>query len=100
MQKILSLTILLNGLCIICEYFVKPFFMYFEKIFVCGFVVLCLCCFCFVLSAFACMLCIFMTYSTSYCCHYKLKDPWNVCVCITMCKEFYGTQKHFGGGGL
>jgi len=28
------------------------------------------------------MLCIFMTYSTSYCCHYKLKDPWNVCVCV------------------
>jgi hypothetical protein len=38
---------------------------------------LCLCYFCFVLSAFICIFCIFMTYSTSYCCHYKLKDPWN-----------------------
>jgi hypothetical protein len=26
------------------------------------------------------MFCIFMTYSTPYCCHYKLMDPWNVCV--------------------
>jgi hypothetical protein len=38
----------------------------------------CVCVFlCFVLSAFICMLCIFMTYFTSYCCHYKLRDPRN-----------------------
>jgi hypothetical protein len=30
-------------------------------------------CVVFVLSAFICMLCIFMIYSTSYYCHYKLK---------------------------
>jgi len=32
------------------------FLQYSEKVFVCAFVVLCLCCFCFVLSAFICML--------------------------------------------
>jgi hypothetical protein len=37
----------------------------------------CLCCFCFVVAAFICMFCIFMTYSTSYCCH-KLKYSWNL----------------------
>jgi hypothetical protein len=39
---------------------------------------------CFVVAAFICMFCIFMTYSTSCCCHYGLIDPWNVCmyVCI------------------
>jgi hypothetical protein len=37
-----------------------------------------LCCFSFVVAAFICMYCIFMTYSTSCCCHYKLMDPWNV----------------------
>jgi hypothetical protein len=72
-----------------CILYVKLYFVlylqYFEKVFVCGFVILCLCCFCFVLSAFLCMLCIFMNYSTSYCCHYKLKDPWNVCVYICVC---------------
>jgi hypothetical protein len=41
-------------------------------------IVLFLCCFCLVVDAFICMFCIFMTYSTSCCCHYKLKDPWNV----------------------
>jgi hypothetical protein len=40
------------------------------------------CCSCLILSAFICTLCIFTTYSASYCCHYKLKDPWNVCVCV------------------
>jgi len=50
---------------------------------VCGFVVLVLCFFfCFVVVAFICMFCIFMTYSISYCCHYKLMDPWNMCVCV------------------
>jgi hypothetical protein len=28
------------------------------------------------------MFCIFMTYSTSYCWHYKLMDPWNIYVCV------------------
>jgi hypothetical protein len=40
--------------------------------------------FCFVLSAFICMLCIFMTYSTSYFCHYKLRDLWNICMYVCM----------------
>jgi hypothetical protein len=52
---------------------------YFEKVFVCGFIILRLHFFCFV-APFVCILCIFMTYSTSYCCHYKLKDPWNICI--------------------
>jgi hypothetical protein len=30
-----------------------------------------LCCFCSVVAAFICMFCFFMTYSTSYCCHYE-----------------------------
>jgi hypothetical protein len=39
------------------------------------FVVLFLFCFCFVVAiAFICIFCIFMPYSTSYCCHYKLTD--------------------------
>jgi hypothetical protein len=54
--------------------YVKLFFVlsskYFEKVFVCGFVILFLCCFCFVVAAFICMFCIFMTYSTI--CTYKL----------------------------
>jgi hypothetical protein len=25
------------------------------------------------------LFCVFVTYSTSYCCYYKLMDPWNVC---------------------
>jgi hypothetical protein len=34
-----------------------------------------------------CLFYVFMTYSTSCCCHYKLKDPWNVCmyVCMYVC---------------
>jgi hypothetical protein len=47
----------------------------------------CLYCFCFVVAAFICMFCIFMTYSTFCCCHYKLKDPWNVCMYVCMCLE-------------
>jgi len=31
-----------------------------------------------VVAAFICMFFIFMTYSTSYCCYYKLLYPWNV----------------------
>jgi hypothetical protein len=30
-----------------------------------------LCCACFVTAAYICIFCIFITYSTSYCCHYK-----------------------------
>jgi hypothetical protein len=41
-------------------------------------------CFCFVVAAFICMFCIFMTCSTYYCCHYKLMDPLYVCVCVCM----------------
>jgi ABC-type transport system involved in multi-copper enzyme maturation permease subunit len=70
----------------LCILYVKLFFVlsfqYFEKAFVRGFVVLFLCCFCFVVAAFICMFCSFMTYSTSYCCHYELKDPRCVCVCV------------------
>jgi len=55
---------------------------YFENVFVCGFIILFLCC-CFVAAAFICMFRIFMTYSTSYCCYYELTDPWNVvCACF------------------
>jgi len=32
------------------------------------------------LAAFICKFGINMTCSTSYCCHYKLKDRWNVCL--------------------
>jgi hypothetical protein len=70
----------LYNMCILCD---KLFFwssQYFENVFVYGFDTLFLCCFCFVVAAFICMFCIFMTYSTSYCCCYKLIDPWNVCV--------------------
>jgi hypothetical protein len=55
---------------------------------------LCLCCFCFVVAAFICMFCIFMTYSTSCCGHYKLMDPWAVCTYV--CKlavEWSGVPK-------
>jgi hypothetical protein len=33
------------------------------------------------------MFCNFKNYSISYCCHYKLMDPWNVCmyVCMYVC---------------
>jgi hypothetical protein len=34
-------------------------------------------CCCFVVAAFICIFCIFMTYSTYYCCHYNLMDQWN-----------------------
>jgi hypothetical protein len=47
----------------------------------------------FAVAAFMWMFCILMTYPTSYCCHYKLMDPWNacmhvhacVCVCVCVC---------------
>jgi hypothetical protein len=45
--------------------------------------------FSFIVAAFICMFCICMIYSTSYCCHYKLMDPWNVCmyarICVCVC---------------
>jgi hypothetical protein len=70
---------LLYGPCIICVYFVKFFFglsaQYFEKIFVCGFIILFLCCSRSVVAAFSCMFCIFMTCSTYCCCRYKLTGP-------------------------
>jgi hypothetical protein len=66
----------LHNMCMLC---VRRFYI------IC--VALCLCYFSFVLSAFICVLCTFMTYSTSYCCHYKLTDPWNVCMCLLQKKE-------------
>jgi hypothetical protein len=53
---------------------------YFEKVCVCDFVVLYLCCFCSVVAAFICM-----TYFTTYCCHYKLTDLWTVCMYVCVC---------------
>jgi len=66
-----------------CILYVKLFFVlsvqYFEKVFVCGFIVLFLFCCCCIY-----LFCIFVIYSISYCCHYKLMDPWDVCmfVCV------------------
>jgi len=60
------------------------YLQYSEKVFVCAFFVLFLCCFGLLLSAFLCMLCIFMTYSTSYRCHYKLMDPLYVRMYVCM----------------
>jgi len=84
MQKFFSYC-LLYGPCIICIYLCQTCFVlslqYFEKVFVCSFVISLVCFFCFVVAAFICM-----AYSTPCCCHYKLKDPWNiyiyVCVCV------------------
>jgi hypothetical protein len=77
---------LLYGPCIIYVYFV------FNSFFVCyvysilkkylSVVLFCLCC--FVVAAFICLFCIFMTYSTSCCCYYKLMDPWNVRAYVCM----------------
>jgi hypothetical protein len=53
-----------------------------------------LCCFYFVVAAFICMVCIFMTYSTSYWFHYKLTDPWNVCVYVCVCMCVCVTEHH------
>jgi hypothetical protein len=41
-----------------------------------------LCCFCFVVAPFISVFCFFMTYSASCCCHYKLTDPRNMCMCV------------------
>jgi len=43
----------------------------------------CFCVVCFVVAAFICMFCNFMTHSTSYYCHYKPMDPW--CACVHAC---------------
>jgi len=74
--------------------FFALFLQYFGKVFLCGFIALCLHCFCFILSAFICMLCTFKTYSTSYCCHYKLKDPWYLCMYIYMYLNTFNTICH------
>jgi len=73
-----------------CILYVKLFLYYLYstlKKSICGFTVLFLCCYCFV-AGFIYMFYIFMTYSTSFCCHYKLIDPWNMCVracaCVTL----------------
>jgi len=62
----------LHNMCIL---YIKLFLLYC--------VVLCLGHFCFVLSAFICMLCIFMTYSTYHHCHYRLMNPWNLFTYLT-----------------
>jgi hypothetical protein len=50
---------------------------------VCHIVLYCVCVdFVLFFYAFICMLYSFTTYSTSYCFHYKLKDPWNVCMYV------------------
>jgi len=72
--------------CNLYETFFVLYLQYFGKVFD---VVSSYCLCCFVLSAFICMLCIFMTYSTSYCCHYKLKDPWNVCMYVCICTYIF-----------
>jgi len=59
---------------------------YFGKVLACGFVILFLCCFYFVLAVFICMFCIFMTYFKPCCCHYKLTDPWYVCMYVVFLK--------------
>jgi hypothetical protein len=52
-----------------CILYIKLFLCYLynilkkKKVFDSGFVLLFLCCFCFVFAAFICMFCIFMTYS-------------------------------------
>jgi hypothetical protein len=54
-----------SGPCIICVYFMSSFFVsstqYFEKVFVCGFIILFLLCLSFVVAAFICIFFIFMT---------------------------------------
>jgi hypothetical protein len=52
----------------------------------------------FVVAAFIYMY--FRTYSTSYCCHYKLMDPLNVCIAPTFhdqsaISDLYYTFGHF-----
>jgi len=49
-----------------------------------GFIILFMCCY-FVVAAIIYIFCIFMTYSTSYCCYYKLIDSWNVCARMCVC---------------
>jgi hypothetical protein len=62
---------------------------YFEKVFVCGFVVLLLFFVVVVVvaaAAFICMFYIFMTYFTSYCCQYKFIEVHGMyaCMCLYM----------------
>jgi hypothetical protein len=52
-----------------------------------------LCCICFVFAAFIFMFCIFMTYSTSCCCHYKLTDPCNVCMYVWKIELWLGSRR-------
>jgi hypothetical protein len=69
----------------VCKIYFKFFLCYFCSIFkkylsvVSSFSSVLLC---FVVAAFICLFCIFMTYSTSYCCYDKLTDPWNLCIYV------------------
>jgi len=69
MCKVFFLLFAVWTLYIVCILCVKLFLCLplqcFEKVFVCGFVILFLCCFCFVVVAtFICMFRIFVMYST------------------------------------
>jgi len=61
--------------------FCQTFMSYLHNILKTYFSVVLSFCFCVVilllLHIFVC--CKFMMYPTSYCCHYKLTNPWNVC---------------------
>jgi hypothetical protein len=55
---------MLYGPCVTCVYFMSNLFsvlssQYFEKVFACGFIILFLCPFCFVVAAFICVLYIY-----------------------------------------
>jgi hypothetical protein len=81
--KVLFSYTLLYGPCTMCVLFVKLFFLcYLHNILKKYLSVVSLFCFCFVVAAVLCMFCIFMTYFTSYCCHYELRDPWNECTYV------------------
>jgi hypothetical protein len=77
-------TCLLYGPCAICVYFMSNSFLcYLYSVLKRYLLVVssyCLCCFCFVVAAFIGIFFIFMNCSTSYRCHYKVTDSWNVCV--------------------
>jgi hypothetical protein len=69
----------LYNMCILCA---KLFLCYLHSLLKKHLSMVSSFCFCVVfVAAFINMFCTFMTYSTSYCCHYKLMDAWtNVCM--------------------
>jgi hypothetical protein len=82
-----------------CIFYIKLFFVsplqHFEKVFACGFIVLFLCCFCFVaVAAFICMFCIFYdvlhilvndkcAYSLILCWYFNYR--WDFCLLGNQC---------------